>query len=93
MTTEEKSIDEVVKLGLGEGILWEIQKIGSENLKLVAKSNTRASAGSAQDLVQVQQELSEGHKKDKESVPPKIVEEILVSKVKKPELKVCIKKT
>ena len=55
-TTEEKAIDEVVKLGLGVSISCERPQIKTRTMVLKSRTQCKpsASAGSAQDLPCVQ---------------------------------------
>ena len=92
-TTEEKAIDEVVKLGLGVGISCEKPQIKTGTT--VPKSRTQrkpsASAGSTQDLPHVQQELNEEWEKDIKQSTSNVVEETVIKK-EKMECKVYIKR-
>ena len=91
-STEERAIDEVVKLGLGVGIMRE-----SKGLKPIPS----ASAGSACDLEQVEKELIDVHKNDNQLTPPKTIamEEApmaltptITDSTQKTVLKICLNK-
>ena len=90
-STEEKAIDEVIKLGLGVGIARESTDW---------KPRPGASARSACDLMWVEKELIGVHKNDNQSTQPKIIamEEASMAltltktdSTQKTVLKVCIK--
>ena len=93
-TTEEKAIDEVVKLGLGVGISCERPQIKTGTMVLKSRTQRKpsASAGSAQDLPRVQQELNEEQEKDIKQVISKNVDEETVISKEKMECKVYIKR-